>query len=137
MKKVFLKLRAKKVLLINMSKKNKKLTSTENLSKKDKVSKNPKIIPLSDRVLIKELNQEEKDRKTNSGIIIPDSVHEDKGSKKGKVVAVGDGKYEDGKLIPMKVKIGDVVLFSWGDEIKIDGEEYQIVNESSILAIIK
>ncbi|MFA5838587.1 MAG: co-chaperone GroES [Candidatus Paceibacterota bacterium] len=120
-----------------MSKKNKKVIPTEKLSKKDKVSKNSEIIPLSDRVLIKELNQDEKDRKTSSGIIIPDSVHEDKGSKKGKVVAVGEGKYEDGKLVPMKVKIGDIVLFSWGDEIKIDGEEYQIVNESSILAILK
>ncbi|MBU3968873.1 co-chaperone GroES [Patescibacteria group bacterium] len=95
------------------------------------------IFPLFDKVLIKEFDKNEKNRVTDYGIIIPDSVSEDKGAKRGKVVAVGEGKYEDGKLIPMSVKKGDKVLFSWGDEIKINGEEYQIVSETSILAILK
>lgn len=100
-------------------------------------TKESKILPLFDKVLIKESDKNEKNRITDYGIIIPDSISEDRGAKKGMVVAVGEGKYEDGKLIPMSVKKGDEVLFSWGDEIKINGEEYQIVSESSILAIIK
>ena len=52
-------------------------------------------------------------------------------------MAVGEGRFEEGRLIPVKVKVGDTVIFQWGDELKIDGENYQIVGESSILAIIK
>jgi len=103
----------------------------------ERKNENVGIVPLGDRVLIKEFGKEQKERKTDAGIIIPESVKEDGGTKKGKVVAVGEGRYEDGKLVPMRVKKGDMVLFSWGDEIKIKGEEYQIVNESNILAIIK
>src|SRR3989344_1103060 len=98
------------------------------------ISKN--IKPLGDRVLIKE-SMDNKEKKTSTGIIIPVTVNEDKGSKKGEVVAVGEGNYEDGKLMPMTVKVGDEVLFQWGDRIKVDDEEYYIVKESEILAIIK
>ncbi len=95
-----------------------------------------KIQPLHDKVLIKE-DAESKEKKTASGIIIPVGVDSDKGSKSGEVVAVGTGRYEDGKLIPVSVKVGDSVLFQWGDKIKTDDEEYYIVKESEILAIIK
>ncbi len=96
-----------------------------------------KVLPLADRVLIKELSQKDAERVSASGIIIPVTVSEDKGAKKGEVVAVGPGKYDDGVLVPMTVKVGDTVLFQWGDMIKVDGEEYHMVNESNVLAIIK
>jgi chaperonin GroES len=94
------------------------------------------IIPLKDRVLIKE-NKESRESKTLSGIIIPVTVNEDKGSKSGKVIAVGAGSYEDGKLMPISVKVGDQVLFQWGDKVVVGGEEYFLVKESELLAIIK
>lgn len=95
-----------------------------------------KIIPLQDRVLIKE-DGESKEKKTSSGIIIPITVNEDKGSKRGSVVAVGEGKVDDGILVKPRVKVGDTVLFQWGDKIKVDDTEYFIVRESEILAILK
>ncbi len=101
-------------------------------TKKSKMS----IQPLADRILIKE-DTEAKEKKTASGIIIPVTVHDDKGSKTGKVIAIGTGRYEDGKLVPLSVKVGDEVLFQWGDKVKVDGEEYYIVKESELLAIIK
>ncbi len=92
------------------------------------------IQPLHDRVVVKPASREEV---SASGIIIPDSASREK-PERGVVVAVGGGKYEDGDLLPMTVKIGDTVLFSkYGfDEVKIDGTEYYILSESSILAII-
>ena len=95
-----------------------------------------KINPLQDRVLIKE-DGGNKEKKTLSGIIIPVTVNEDKGGKSGEIVAVGPGRFEDGKLIAPAVKVGDKVLFQWGDKIKVDEEEFYIVKESEILAIIK
>lgn len=93
-----------------------------------------KIHPLGDRVVVKPLEQESK---TKSGIIIPDTAKEK--SQKGKVVAKGPGKYEDGKLIPMNVKIGDTILYKeyGGDEFKLDGEEVMILKEEDIIAIIE
>ncbi len=95
-----------------------------------------KIIPLQDRVLIKE-DGESKEKKTSSGIIIPVTVNEDKGSKRGTVIAVGEGRVEDGVTIKPRVKAGDVVLFQWGDKIKHEDTEYYLVRESEILAILK
>ena len=95
-----------------------------------------KIKPLQDRVLIRE-DGESKEKKTSSGIIIPVTVNEDKGSKRGEVVALGPGRYEDGKLVPVSVKEGDKVLFQCGDKIKVGEEEYYLVKESEILAVIK
>lgn len=94
-----------------------------------------KIIPLHDKVLI---DPQVVDEKTASGIIIPDTVDKEK-PEQGTVVAVGDGAYDDGKKVPMTVKVGDTVLFSkYGyDEVKIDDTEYYIIEESKILAIIK
>ena len=94
-----------------------------------------KFRPLHDRVLIKVLDREEK---TAGGIIIPDTAKEK--PQEGEVVAVGPGaKNEEGKIAPMDVKIGDIVLFGkWsGTEVKIDGKEYSIMKESDIMGISK
>ena len=96
---------------------------------------NFKVKPLGDRVLVKELKNA--GERSVSGIIIPETVGEDRGAKKGEVVAVGPGKFDDGILVPMSVKVGDKVLFQWGDKLTVDGEEYEMVAESSILAIIR
>lgn len=93
------------------------------------------IQPLHDRVLIKELGEEEMFKTSASGIIIPDSG-KDEGGKRGKVIAVGEGKVDDGARVPVSVKIGQIVLYSWGDKIKVDGEEYVIVRESEIIAVL-
>jgi len=92
------------------------------------------VRPLSDRVLIQEIT--DKESVTAGGIIIPDTVDTDKGSKRGKVVAVGKGRFDDGKLVPVEVSVGDTVLFQWGDKIKVSGSEYFIVRESEIIAVI-
>lgn len=105
-------------------------------AKKGVTEPKQKVQPLGDRVVVRELSEEEKERTTASGIIIPITVNDDKGSKRGTVVAVGPGRVDDGKRIPLEVKPGDSVLFSWGDKIKVDGEEYMIVRENEIIAII-
>ena len=92
-----------------------------------------KFRPLHDRVLIKVLDSEEK---TSGGIIIPDTAKEK--PQEGEIVAVGPGAMNDtGKLAPMDVKVGDIVLFGkWsGTEVKIDGKEYSIMKESDIMGI--
>ena len=96
-----------------------------------------KIFPLGDRVLVKPIATDEL-AKTDSGIIIPDTVSKEK-PEQGKVMAGGEGRYEDGKLIKPRVKEGDRVLFSkYGyDEVKVDEEELFIIKEENILAIIK
>ena len=93
-----------------------------------------KLKPLGDRVVLALLEEEST---TKSGIIIPDTAKEK--SQKGKVLAVGEGKYEDGKLVPMMVKIGDSVLYRQysGDETKIDGEKVIILKQEDIIAIIE
>ncbi len=94
-----------------------------------------KFRPLHDRVLIRVLDSEEK---TSGGIIIPDTAKEK--PQEGEVVAVGPGaKSEDGKIVSMDVKVGDIVLFGkWsGTEVKIDGTEYSIMKESDIMGIAK
>lgn len=96
------------------------------------------ITPLRDRVLVRPLSEEELEGKTASGIIIPETVDKEK-PEQGEVVAVGEGEYDDGELVPMPVKVGDRVVFSkYGyDEIKHDGEEYFIVKSENILAILE
>lgn len=82
---------------------------------------------------------EDESKKTKSGIIIPETVSKER-PEQGRVVAVGPGRMnDDGKVLPMKVKVGDTVLFSkYGpDEVKIEGVEYFILREESVLAIIK
>ena len=90
--------------------------------------------PLHDRVLLRRL---ESDSKTSGGIIIPDTAKEK--PAQGEVVAVGTGvRDENGKLQPLAVKAGEIVLFSkWsGTEVNIDGEELLVVKESDIMGII-
>lgn len=96
----------------------------------------PKIVPLADRVLVKPQVQDEE--RTASGIYIPETAKKEK-PEQGEVIAVGEGRYEDGKLMPLRVKVGDLVMFSkYGyDEVKVDGQDYFILKEENILAIIK
>ncbi len=94
-----------------------------------------KVKPLADRVLVKRIEQEEVRK---GGIIIPDTAKEK--PQKGEVIAVGPGRLdENGKRVPMEVKVGDKVIFSKyaGSEVKIDGEEYLIMREDDILAILE
>jgi chaperonin GroES len=94
-----------------------------------------KFRPLHDRVLIKVLDSDEK---TAGGIIIPDTAKEK--PQEGEIVAVGPGaKNEDGKISPLDVNVGDIVLFGkWsGTEVKIDGKEYSIMKESDIMGVSK
>ncbi len=93
------------------------------------------ISPLGDRVVVLPLAKEEQ---TASGILIPDSANREK-PEQGTVVAVGPGRYDDGTLVPMSTKVGDTVLFSkYGfDEVTVDGKDYLILPESSVLAILK
>ncbi len=94
-----------------------------------------KLRPLHDRVIVKRLEEEEK---TVGGIIIPDTAKEK--PIKGEVIAVGPGRLtDDGKRIEMSVKVGDKVMFSKyaGTEVKINGEEYLIMREDDIVAIIE
>ena len=92
------------------------------------------VKPLADRILVKPLEAEEK---TKGGIIIPDNAKEK--PQKGEVVAVGPGKISDnGQKIAMELKKGDKVLYGKysGTEVTIDGQEYLIVKESDVLAVI-
>ena len=94
-----------------------------------------KFRPLHDRVLVKALEGEEK---TKGGIIIPDTAKEK--PMQGKVIAAGPGsRDENGKLVPMGVKVGDKVLYGkWsGTEVKIEGEEHLILREDDILGVIE
>src|SRR5512139_3633908 len=94
-----------------------------------------KIRPLQDRVIVKRLEEEET---TKGGIIIPDTAKEK--PQEGKVIAAGKGKLtEDGKVIPLDVKVGDRILFGKysGTEVKIEGEEHLIMREEDILGIIE
>ena len=96
--------------------------------------KMPPIRPLGEKVLIKRLEAEEK---TKGGIVLPDTAKEK--PQKGTVLAVGDGKLlEDGKRAAFQVKKGDKVLFTSyaGTEIKVEGEEFMLMDESDILAIL-
>ena len=102
------------------------------------MTKKLKITPLADRVVIKMISAEEMKPQSTAGIILPDSVEGEK-PQEGTVVAVGSGRVSDsGETLPMTVKVGDRVLVSKyiGDEVEIDGEEYAVVREESILAIL-
>ena len=93
--------------------------------------------PLGSRVLVKRLEEEEKEGKTSGGIYIPDTAKEK--PQRGKIVAVGPGELnEEGKRVPMEVKKGDEILFGKysGSEVKIDGIEYLIIPQSEILGIV-
>ncbi|MBO8142273.1 MAG: co-chaperone GroES [Firmicutes bacterium] len=93
------------------------------------------LVPLADRVIVQALEEEER---TPGGIVLPDTAKER--PQQGKVVAVGPGKVNDqGKRIAMTVKVGDRVVYSKyaGTEVTVDGEEYLILSESDILAVVE
>lgn len=92
------------------------------------------IKPLGERVVIKVLESEEK---TKSGIVLPDTAKEK--PQLGKVLAIGSGKMlENGQRVALDVKVNDKVLFAKyaGTEVKLDGEEYMVLKESDILAVV-
>lgn len=94
------------------------------------------IKPLHDKVVVKPVTEDEV---TASGIVLPDTVDKER-PEKGEVVAVGEGKtLDNGQKAPMSVKVGDNVMFKKysPDEVKVDGEDYLIISESDIMAIIK
>lgn len=101
-------------------------------------SKGVQIQPLGDRVLVRPI-EEKKEEKTKSGIYLPASAQKEGGFMRGEVIAVGDGWYQDGDLIPLRVKVGDEIMFSkYGfEEITVDEKELYIIKEDNILAIIK
>lgn len=93
-----------------------------------------RIKPLRDQVLLEPVKEEKK----KGSIILPETVQKER-PEKGKVIAVGPGKWEEGKLLPPVVKKGDLVLFTkYGpNEIKVDDKEYLIAKEEDILALIE
>ncbi|GLI33179.1 co-chaperone GroES [Desulforhabdus amnigena] len=94
-----------------------------------------KLKPLHDRIVVKRMEEEEK---TAGGIIIPDTAKEK--PQQGKVMAVGEGKFtENGNRTPLSVKEGDRILFGKyaGTEIKVEGEEFLIMREDDVLAIVQ
>ena len=93
-----------------------------------------KVVPLNDKIVVKRLEAEDK---TAGGIVLPDTAKEK--PRQGKVLSVGEGKLlENGKRAKFQVKEGDRVLFSSyaGNEVQIDGDEYLIMAEDDILAIV-
>ncbi|HMO79135.1 MAG TPA: co-chaperone GroES [Candidatus Paceibacterota bacterium] len=103
-------------------------------NQKDKVI-NVGIKPLGDRVLIEDFDSKEESR-TASGIIIPVGVGGEDETKKGKVIAVGPGSVIDGKLVKPEVSVGDLVLYTWGDKIQVEGKKYVLVGSANISAIL-
>lgn len=93
-----------------------------------------KLRPLGDRVVIKKVEAEET---TKSGIVLPGSAKEK--PQVAEVIAVGPGGFVDGKEVKMEVKVGDKVIFSKysGNEVKMDGEEYTILRQDDLLAIVE
>ena len=92
------------------------------------------IRPLYDRIVVKRIEEQET---TRSGIIIPDSAQEK--PQEAEVIAVGNGKrLDDGKLVPLDVKVGDRILFGKysGNDIRLDGEEYLIMREEDVLGVL-
>lgn len=93
-----------------------------------------KLRPLNGRILVRELDRE---TKTKSGILLPESAKEK--SNEGKVIAVAATRWENGQSIPLEVKTGETVIYSEyaGQKVKIDGEEYQILRADDVLAVIE
>jgi chaperonin GroES len=92
-----------------------------------------KVGPLADRVVVKPLEETEQMR---GGLYIPDTAKEK--PQQGEIVAAGPGRYEKDKRVPMEVKVGDKVLYGKysGTEVTLDGEQYLILRESDVLAVI-
>jgi chaperonin GroES len=94
-----------------------------------------KLRPLQDRILVKRVEEE---TKTAGGLFIPETAKEK--PQRGEIVAAGNGKKtEDGKVLPLDVKVGDTVLFGKyaGTEVKVDGEDYLMMREDDLLAVVE
>ena len=98
-----------------------------------KSATNTKVTPLADRVVIKALEESEQMR---GGLYIPDTAKEK--PQQGEVIAVGPGRFEKDKRVPMEVKTGDKVLYGKysGTEVTVDGEQFLILRESDVLAVV-
>ena len=98
-----------------------------------KTSSSVKVAPLADRVVVKALEETESMR---GGLYIPDTAKEK--PQQGEIVAVGPGRFDEGKRVPMDVKVGDKVLYGKysGTEVTLDGEQYLILRESDVLAVL-
>jgi chaperonin GroES len=98
-----------------------------------KTSSSVKVAPLADRVVIRALEETESMR---GGLYIPDTAKEK--PQQGEIVAVGPGRFDEGKRVPMDVKVGDKVLYGKysGTEVTLDNEQYLILRESDVLAVI-
>jgi chaperonin GroES len=94
-----------------------------------------KIRPLSNKLVVSAIENESK---TAGGIVIPDTADKDK-PMRGKVVAIGTGKYIDGKLQPLQVKVGDEVLFGKyaGTNFKFDSKDYLVMSEEDVMGVIE
>jgi chaperonin GroES len=90
-----------------------------------------KLQPLGDRLVVKAIEAEQT---TASGLVLPDTAQEK--PSRGTVIAVGEGRYEDGKRIPLDVAVGDEVIYSkyGGTEVKVDGDDLIILREADVLA---
>lgn len=105
------------------------------------MAKKLSLKPLGDRILVRP-TEKEGEKRLASGIILPEAADKER-PMKGEVIAVGIGRYEDGKRVPMQMKVGDVVIFNKHgyenggvQEVKMDGQEHYILSELNILAII-
>ena len=98
-----------------------------------KTQSSTKVAPLADRVMIRALEETEQKRGT---LFIPDTAKEK--PQQGEIIAVGPGRYEKNVRVPMEVKTGDEVLYAkyGGTEVKLDGEEYLVIRENELLAIV-
>jgi chaperonin GroES len=107
------------------------LHQPSNRKEKDKM----KLRPLQDRILVKRVEEE---TKTAGGLFIPETAKEK--PQRGEIVAAGNGKKtEDGKVLPLDVKVGDTVLFGKysGTEVKVDNEDYLMMREDDLLAVVE
>lgn len=95
----------------------------------------PKIRPLSDRIVVE---PKELESKTAGGIVIPDTADKDK-PMQGTVIAIGNGKYIEGKILPLQVKIGDKILFGKyaGTNIKLDEKDYLVMREEDVMGVLE
>lgn len=93
-----------------------------------------KLRPLGDKLVVK---VKEEEAKTSSGIVLPDSAQEK--PQQGEVIAVGSGEVIDGKKVPLDVRVGDQVIYSKysGNEAKVEGEQFLIIKQSDVLAIVE
>lgn len=99
------------------------------------MSTSKKIRPLADRIVVQ---PRELETKTAGGIVIPDTADKDKPIQ-GTVIAIGTGKYVDGKLLPLQVQVGDKILFGKyaGTNVKLDDKEYLVMREEDVMGVLE